>query len=51
MPMTFNPWNLLIKFLKEDSGAPLIECVLIISLIGVVGGLFFIAVNKNNLFY
>lgn len=31
----------LIEFLKEESGAPLIEYVLIASLIAVVFGLFF----------
>ena len=45
--MTSSPWNLIIKFLKEDSGAPLIECALIVSLIAVVGGLFYMVVMKN----
>lgn len=37
----------LFKFLKEESGAPLIEYVLIASLITVVSWLFIMALNKN----
>ena len=47
MPTTFDSYSLLIKFLKEDSGAPLIECVLIVSLIAVVSGLFYMVVVKS----
>ena len=38
---------ILLKFLKEESGAPLIEYVLIGSLITVVSWLFIMALNKN----
>ena len=37
----------LIKFLKDESGAPLIEYALIASLIVVVCGLFLLALNKD----
>ena len=35
-------------FMKEESGAPLIECVLIGSLVAAVLGLFLLALNKNT---
>lgn len=38
----------IINFLKEESGAPLVEYVLIGSLIGVVSGLFLLAFIKNT---
>lgn len=37
----------IINFLKEESGAPLIEYVLIGSLIAAVAGLFLIALSKD----
>lgn len=37
----------LIIFLKDESGAPLIEYALIASLIAVVGGLFLLAIVKD----
>lgn len=37
----------LMKFLKNESGASLIEYTLIASLIAVVCGLFFLALNKD----
>ncbi len=48
MPKTPDPLNLVVEFLKEESGAPFIEYVLIASLIAVVGGLFYIALNKAS---
>ena len=48
MSMTYDPLNLVIEFLKEESGAPFIEYALIGSLIAVVGGLFFLVFNKTN---
>ena len=45
---TFNPLNLVIEFLKDESAAPLIEYALIASLIAVVGGLFFMVLNKTS---
>ena len=39
--------HILIEFLKEESGSSLIERILIASLIAVVCGLFFMALNKN----
>lgn len=47
MPVTSDPLNLVIRFLKEESAAPLIEYALIGSLIAVVAGLFVMAFNKN----
>ena len=48
MPVTSDPLNLVIRFLKEESAAPLIEYALIGSLIAVVAGLFVMALNKNR---
>jgi Flp pilus assembly pilin Flp len=39
--------HILIEFLKEESGAPLIEYVLIASLAAAVCGLFLMAFNKD----
>ena len=39
---------MLVEFLKEEAGAPLIEYALIGSLIAVVAGLFLMALSKNN---
>ena len=40
--------HILINFLKEESGAPLIEYALIDSLIAVVCGLFLLAIGKGS---
>ena len=48
MPATHDPLSLITEFLREESGGPFIEYVLIGSLIAVVGGLFFMVLNKTN---
>ena len=47
MRLTNEQYYVLIDFLKEEAGAPLIEYALIGSLIAVVAGLFLMAVNKR----
>ena len=47
MQLTDYVSHALVEFLKEESGAPLIEYALIASLIAVVCGLFLIALNKS----
>jgi len=37
-----------VNFLKEESGASLIECALIGSLIAAVAGLFLLVLNKDK---
>lgn len=37
-----------IRFLKEESGAPLIECIFVGSLIAVVFGLFLLTLKKDS---
>ena len=47
MRLTNEQYYVLIDFLMEEAGAPLIEYALIGSLIAVVAGLFLMAVNKR----